>query len=71
MNAKWSENEKNYVRDNADSMKDEEIAKNLTVITQRKVTVPAVRRIRRMLGLKKKSGRGLCGIRKEKSDHLK
>ena len=62
MNVKWTENEKNYIKDNAHHMKDIEISKALTETSGRKVTLQAVRKMRQKLGVKKKCGRGICGL---------
>lgn len=64
MNVKWSENEKNYIRDNAHRMKDKEIAEALTEQSGRQVTLQAVRKMRQKLGVKKKCGRGICKLEK-------
>ena len=44
------------------AMKDVEIAKSLTEMSGRKVTLQAVRKMRQKLGVKKKCGRGVCGL---------
>ena len=62
MNVKWSENEKNFIRDNAHRMKDQEIADALTEQSGRQVTLQAVRKMRQKLGVRKKAGRGICGL---------
>ena len=62
MNAKWSENEKTFIRDNAHCMKDKDIAAALTEQSGRQVTLQAVRKMRQKLGVKKKCGRGICKI---------
>jgi hypothetical protein len=62
MNIKWSENEKTFVRENAHRMKDKDIAKNLTEQSGREVSLQAVRKMRQKLGVKKKSGRGICEL---------
>lgn len=62
MNIKWSENDKNFIRDNAHRMKDADIAESLTEQTGRKVSLQAVRKMRQKLGLKKKCGRGICEV---------
>jgi hypothetical protein len=62
MNRIWKDNEKQFVRDNANSMKDEEIAKKLTELSGRTVTLNAVRKMRQKLGLRKKCGRGKCEL---------
>ena len=53
MNVKWTETEKNYIKDNAHHMKDIEISKALTETSGRKVTLQAVRKMRQKLGVKK------------------
>lgn len=62
MNVKWSENEKTFVRENAHRMKDKDIAKILTERSGREVSLQAVRKMRQKLGVKKKSGRGICEL---------
>jgi len=62
MNIKWSENDKNFVRENAHCMKDKEIAEILTEQTGRNVSLQAVRKMRQKLGVKKKCGRGICEL---------
>lgn len=63
MNIKWTEREKEYIRDNAATVKDKDLAANLTEMSGRKITLDAVRKIRQKLGIIKKSGRGICGLR--------
>lgn len=62
MNVKWSDNEKAFVRENAHCMKDQEISKILTEQSGREVSLQAVRKMRQKLGVKKKCGRGICGL---------
>ena len=62
MNIKWTDDDRKFIRDNAEFMKDIDIAKELTEKTGRKVTLDAVRTVRQKLGIKKKHGRGICGI---------
>jgi len=62
MNIKWTENDKIFVRENAHSMKDHEIAKVLTERSGRQVTLQAVRKMRQKMGIKKKCGRGICDL---------
>ncbi|MEE8323101.1 MAG: hypothetical protein V3R57_05720 [Candidatus Bathyarchaeia archaeon] len=68
MNVKWSENDKNFIRDNAHAMKDVEIAAALTESTGRIVTLQAVRKMRQKLGVKKAPGRGICGLTTDKKN---
>ena len=65
MNIKWTESEKDYIRANAAHMKDKDLAERLTSISGRDVTLDAVRKVRQKLGITKKSGRGICGLRVE------
>ena len=65
MNKKWMESEKQYIRDNCGTMKDKVIAKNLTKMTKRKVSLDAIRKQRQIMGLIKKCGRGLCEMREK------
>jgi hypothetical protein len=60
MNKKWTERDKEFLRDNAESMTDEEIAKQLG-----KFTAAAVRKMRQRLGIRKQRGRGVCGLDRE------
>jgi hypothetical protein len=65
-NVVWSDAQKEFVRANADKLKDHQLAATLSKICDRKVTLYSVRQIRQRLGIKKKQGRGLCEIaRKE------
>jgi hypothetical protein len=68
MNIKWTDEDRQFIKDNAAFMKDIDIADELTEKTGRKVTLDAVRKVRQKLGIKKKRGRGVCGIAAEKSD---
>jgi len=62
MNNKWTENDKNFLRDNASKMKDIEIAEALTKSSGRIVSLEAVRKMRQKLGVKKASGRGIVKV---------
>ena len=65
MNIKWLESERQYIRDNCDEMKDVDIAKELTRMTQGRrdpVSLQAVRKQRQKMGLSKIPGRGKCGL---------
>lgn len=68
MNVKWTEKDKEFIKQNAESMKDKELVIALQNMTQRKITVDAVRKLRQRLGIKKESGRGLCKLKKVPSD---
>jgi hypothetical protein len=63
MNIKWTEKERQFVIDNAATMKDKDLAEKISQMADRTVTLDAVRKVRQKLGIKKKRGRGICGIR--------
>jgi hypothetical protein len=63
MNKVWSEAEKQFIVQNASTMKDDEIAARLTQITGRKVSLQAVRKQRQKMGITKKPGRGVCAVK--------
>jgi hypothetical protein len=62
MNKIWSETEKDYIRNNAEKLKDKEIAAKLTEMTGRVISLQAVRKQRQKLGITKAPGRGKCGL---------
>lgn len=62
MNIKWTDEERQFIKDNAAFMKDKELAEKISEMSDRKVTLDAVRKVRQKLGIKKKQGRGICGI---------
>ena len=62
MNKVWEESEKAFIRNNADRMKDKELAIKLTQITGRTVSIQAVRKQRQKLGIVKAKGRGKCAV---------
>ena len=68
MNIKWTDEDRQFIKDNAAFMKDAVIAKKLTEKTGREVTLDAVRKVRQTLGIKKKHGRGICGIVNQNRD---
>ena len=63
MNIKWTEKERQFIIDNAATMKDKDLAEKISQLAGRIVTLDAVRKVRQKLGIKKKRGRGICGIR--------
>jgi hypothetical protein len=70
MNRKWAEKDLQYIRENAESLKDKELAAELTRLSGRPVSLGAVRKMRQRLGIGKKSGRGVCGLKVDIShDH--
>ena len=62
MNIKWTMKDKQFVREHASSIKDKDLAKELSVRNQRAVSLDAVRKLRQRLGIIKKSGRGRCEL---------
>ena len=63
MNKKWEEKDLQYIRENAESLKDRELAAELTKRSGRPVSLGAVRKMRQRLGIGKRSGRGGCGLK--------
>jgi len=68
MNIKWTEKERQFIIDNAATMKDKDLAEKISKMAGRTVTLDAVRKVRQKLGIKKKRGRGICGIRQEQKE---
>ncbi len=62
MNQVWKEHEKAFIMENASTMKDKDIAANLSKTTGRVVTIQAVRKQRQKMGITKARGRGICAI---------
>jgi len=62
MNKVWTEAEREFIRQNADTMKDRELAERLTELVGRSVTCQAVRKQRQKLSIRKIPGRGRCGV---------
>jgi len=62
MNIKWTVEEKEFIRENAGSMKDKDLAQKLCEKSGRHITVDALRKVRQKLGIKKKHGRGICAL---------
>ena len=59
MEKMWTEQHKQFIRDHAHELTDEQMAKELSVLAGRKITLHAVRKQRRALGIKKVGGRGI------------
>ncbi len=57
MNKKWTEREKQYIRDHYTKMKDREIAVELSGLSNREISVFSVRKQRQKMKLKKAQGR--------------
>jgi hypothetical protein len=58
----WTEFEKKFIRENASILHDEKLAEKLCELTGRKVTINAVRKQRKLMGIKKNPGRSKCGV---------
>jgi len=63
MYSTWSLSEKEYIRRHSATMKDTDMAERLTQLTGRKISVQSLRKQRRLLGIIKRCGRGICEIR--------
>lgn len=59
----WTDAENNYIRANANYMKDKDLAKTLSKKTGRHISMSALRKHRQRLKIAKVSGRGLCGVK--------
>lgn len=70
MNRIWTDAERQFVIENANVMKDSEIAVHLTRISGRMVSLQAVRKQRQKLGIAKKPGRGICSVVKQEENPL-
>jgi bacterioferritin-associated ferredoxin len=57
MNVQWSTAQKEYLRANCESMKDNDIAKAIGK------SIDSVRKMRQSLGLQKEPGRGVCKLK--------
>ena len=62
MNKVWKDSEKQFVRENCARMTDDVLSKKLTDITGRKISIHSIRKLRQSMGLRKKPGRGVCGL---------
>lgn len=60
---KWEQAQLDYIRANCGDFSDEELAKKMTSMYQRPISMHAIRKVRKVyLGIFKKSGRGLSII---------
>ncbi|RLC28900.1 hypothetical protein DRH13_06475 [Candidatus Woesebacteria bacterium] len=62
MNKIWTDSERNFIKVNAATMKDRELAVKLSEMTGRKITIQAVRKQRQKMGIQKAQGRGICSL---------
>lgn len=65
---KWTDLERNFIRENADKLTDEEGAKKLQELSGRLITIHAYRRQRNRMNIVKRSGRGYCKINEDKTN---
>jgi|TARA_R100000008_G_C3447759_1_gene97781 hypothetical protein len=68
MNTVWTEEEKDFVRQNANILTDKQGSEQLSRITGRNVTLNSWRKQRQKLGISKMPGRGICEVRKQNED---
>ncbi len=66
MNRVWTEAEREYIRLNSGKVYDEVLAQELSKMVGRRVSVQALRKMRRRMGIKKMHGRGRCEVSTEK-----
>ena len=62
MNIKWSEVDKQFIKERAADLKDKELAIQLSLRNGRPVSLGAIRKLRQRLGITKKCGRGICAL---------
>tara|TARA_Y100001963_G_scaffold5998_1_gene7756 strand:+ start:8861 stop:9187 length:327 start_codon:yes stop_codon:yes gene_type:complete len=62
MNKVWTEEEKQFISNNANMMTDKVLSAKLSQITGRNVTLQAVRKQRQKMGIAKQPGRGICAV---------
>ena len=62
----WTEAERDFIKRNAGTMRDQDVADKLSQLTGRTVTIQSVRKQRQNMGLKKLPGRGICLVEQKK-----
>ena len=67
MNRVWTDVEREFVRQNAGNLTDEEGARKLSDLVRRTITKESWRKQRQKLGIKKKPGRGICELEQMKT----
>lgn len=65
MNKLWTEHAKQFVRENCGTIKDEDLAKQLSGLLCRPVSIHSVRKVRQSMGIRKRHGRGICEVVKD------
>lgn len=63
MNQKWSETERQFIRENAGILTDSVIRDKLQQMSGKAISLQALRKQRQKLGILKLSGRGKCVVR--------
>jgi hypothetical protein len=71
MNQIWTDTEKEFIRQNAGILTDQQGADQLSRISGRDITVNAWRKQRQKLKLAKKPGRGICQLANDFEEQLK
>ena len=64
MNNVWTDQEKDFVKQNASILTDKQGSEELSRITGRNITLNSWRKQRQKLGIAKMPGRGICRLRK-------
>jgi len=65
MNQVWTNEEKDFIRNNAGMMTDKVLSIKLSQITGRRVSLQSVRKQRQKMGISKQPGRGICALVEE------
>ena len=65
MNKVWTNEEKDFIRNNAGMMTDKVLSIKLSQITGRRVSLQSVRKQRQKMGISKQPGRGVCALVEE------
>jgi len=60
----WNAERDNFIKQNAETMKDQKMATEMTRMFGHKFSITAIRLRRRSLGIQKQNGRGRCEIKK-------
>tara|TARA_R110002110_G_scaffold169863_1_gene371795 strand:+ start:1959 stop:2201 length:243 start_codon:yes stop_codon:yes gene_type:complete len=69
MNKVWTNEEKEFIKNNAGQMTDKVLSVKLSRITGRNVTLQAVRKQRQKMGISKQPGRGICAIAEPREEN--
>tara|TARA_Y100000361_G_scaffold47680_1_gene41302 strand:+ start:171 stop:398 length:228 start_codon:yes stop_codon:yes gene_type:complete len=62
MNKVWTDEEKEFIRNNSGLMTDKVLAIKLSQITGRRISLQSVRKQRQKMGINKQPGRGICAL---------